>query len=76
MLATGLLVFHREPVGKLRAVVEQDFSDLDWRGALEAAQEVDAAAVGHIAIDVQKHPTRGAVDGHDSCIFQMSYMLS
>jgi hypothetical protein len=65
MLSTGRLVFHREPVGKLRAIVGQDFSDVDGRSDLQSPQEVDAAFVGHVAIDGQKHPARGAVNGHE-----------
>ena len=64
MLAAGRLVFRCKPVGKLRAVVGQDFGDFDWAGDLQPAQEIDTAAIGHIAIDVQKHPARGAVNGH------------
>lgn len=43
MLAVQLLVFGLEAVGELRAVVSQDFADLDRRGLLQAAQEIDAA---------------------------------
>lgn len=62
--AAGLLVLRREAVGELRAVVGQDLGDLDRRGQLETAQEVDAAVLGHVAVDLQEHPARGAVDGH------------
>ena len=31
----------------------------------EAAQEVDAAFVAHVTVDVQEHPARGAVNGHE-----------
>jgi len=65
MVTARRLVFHREPVGKLQTVVGQDFGDFDGRGDFQSPQEIDAAAVGHVAIDVQKHPARGAVNGHE-----------
>ena len=65
VLATGLPVLCCEAVGELRAVVGQQFNDLDRRGQLEPAQEVDAAFVCHVTVDMQEHPTRGAVDGHE-----------
>ncbi len=63
--ATGLPVFCCEAVVELRAVVGQQFNDLDRRGQLEPAQEVDAAFVCHVTVDVQEHPARGAVNGHE-----------
>ena len=65
VLAAGLLIFRREAVGELRAVVGQDLGDLDRRGEHEAAQEVDAAALAHAAIDVQEYPARGAGNSHE-----------
>ena len=65
VLATGLPVLCCEAVGELRAVVGQQFNDLDRRGQLEPAQEVDAAFVCHVTVDMQEYPTRGAVDGHE-----------
>jgi hypothetical protein len=47
MLTTGRLVFHRKPVCKLRAIVGQDFSDVDERSDLQSAQEVDADSDGN-----------------------------
>lgn len=64
MLATRLVVRGRDPVGELRTVVGQDFGDLNRRRQLEPAQKIDAAAVGHVAVDVQEHPARGAVNGY------------
>lgn len=58
------LVFHREPAGKLRSVVGQEFGDIDGRGNLPPPEDVDAAEVSHSAMDLQEHPARGAVDGH------------
>ena len=65
VLAAGLLVFAGEAVRELRAIVGQDFDDLDRRGILQAAQEIDAAGVTHVVVDVQEHPARGAVNGHE-----------
>lgn len=63
--AARLLVFRGESVGELRTVVGQDLADLDRRPLLQAVQEVDAAGIGHVAVDVHKDPARGAVDGHE-----------
>lgn len=65
VLATRLFVFGGETVGKLRAVVGQDLADLDGRGQLQAAQEIDAALVGHVAVDVHEDPAGSAVDGDE-----------
>jgi hypothetical protein len=65
MLAAWLLVFHGEAVGELRAIVCEDLRDFDRRRPLEPAQKIDAAVVGHVAVDVQENPTRRAVDGHE-----------
>ena len=65
VLATGLPVLCCEAVGELRTVVSQQFDDPDRRGQLEPAQEVDAAFVCHVTVDMQEHPTRGAVDGNE-----------
>lgn len=64
VLATGLPVFCCEAVGELRTVVSQQFDDPDRRGQLEPAQEVDAAFIAHVTVDVQKDQARGAVNGH------------
>lgn len=61
MLAAGLLVFACEAVRELRAIVSEDLADFDGRSLLEAAQEIDAAGVAHVVIDVQEGPARGAV---------------
>ena len=65
VLATGLPVLCGEVVGEWRAVVGQQLNDPDRRCRLEPAQEVDAAFVCHVTVDMQEHPTRGAVDGHE-----------
>lgn len=61
----GLLVLGREAVGELRAIVRKDFRDLDRRGILQSPQEVDATGVGHVVVDAQEDPARGAVDSHE-----------
>lgn len=65
VLAAGLPVFCGESVGELRAVVGQQFDDLDWRGQLEPTQEINAAFVAHVTVDVQEYPASGAVNGHE-----------
>lgn len=52
-------------VRPLRAVIGQDLADLDGRGQLQTAQEIDAAFVRHVAVDVHEDPARGAVDGDE-----------
>jgi hypothetical protein len=65
MLAAGFPVFGDETVGKLRAVVGQDLADLDGRSQLEPTQEIDAARLGHVAVDVHENPAGGTVDGDE-----------
>lgn len=65
VLAAGLLVPGGETVGGLRAVVDQDLADPDGRGQLQAAQEIDTAVLGHVAVDVHEDPAHGAVDGDE-----------
>lgn len=65
VLAAGLLVLGGETVGKLRAVIDQDLADLNGRGQLQAAQEIDTAVLGHVAVDVHENPARGSVDGDE-----------
>ena len=65
MLITRLPEFFGETVGELRTIVSQRFGDPDRRGQLEPAQEVDAAFVAHVTVDVQEHPARGAVNGRE-----------
>jgi hypothetical protein len=55
----------RETVGKLGTIIGQDLADPDRRGLLQAAQEIDTARFGHIAIDMHEDPVRGTVDRHD-----------
>lgn len=64
MPPSGRRVFHGEPVSKLQAAVGQDFGDVDGRGNLQPAREVDAASAGRVAINVQEHPAPGRVEGH------------
>jgi len=54
-----------EAVGELAAVVGQDVLDFHGCDALEAAQEVDAAVLGLVAVAAHVDPARGAVDGHE-----------
>ena len=65
MLAAGFLVFGGETVSKLRAVVGEDLADLDGRSQLEPTQEIDAARLGHVAVDVHENPARRTVDGDE-----------
>ena len=63
MLAAGLLVFGSEAVRELGTIVCQDFADFDGRGQFESKQEIDAALVRHVAIDVHENPARCAING-------------
>ena len=65
MSAAGLLIFVRETVRELRAIVGQDLADFDGRSLFETAQEIDAAGVTHVMVNMQEDPARGAVDGHE-----------
>lgn len=76
MMAAGLLVFGRESIGELRAVVSADLADFDGRGQLQPAQEIDSAAIRHVAVDVQEHPARGGdVEDLDSLAIRQSGVL-
>ncbi|OMP13621.1 F0F1 ATP synthase alpha subunit [Corchorus olitorius] len=65
MLTAGLLVLGGETVGELRAVVGEDLADLDGRSQLQATQEIDAAFLCHVAVDVHEDPARSTVDGNE-----------
>ena len=65
MAARGRAGLAGEAVGELAAVVGQDVLDFHGCGALEAAQEVDAALLGLVAVAAHVDPARGAVDGHE-----------
>lgn len=65
VVVAGLLVFGSRTIGKLRAVVGQDFGDLDRRRELQTAQEINAATFSHVAVDMQANPPRGAIDSHE-----------
>ncbi len=65
VLAGGLLVFAREAVRKLAAVVGQDVFDRHRSNALEPAQEVCAADLGLIAIGAKVDPARRPIDGDE-----------
>jgi hypothetical protein len=63
VVAAGHLVFGGKAVSKLRAVIGQYSGDLDRRRELETAQEIDATAFSHVAVDVQENPALRTVDG-------------
>jgi len=65
VIAAGLLVFRGKAVSKLRAVVGQYFGNLDRRSLLQTAQEVYAALVRHVAIDVHEHPASSLINCHE-----------
>jgi hypothetical protein len=52
-------------IGVQRAVVGQYLVDLDRRSELQTAQEIDAAFVSHVAVDVHENPARSTIDGHE-----------
>ena len=64
MAARGRPGLAGEAVGELAAVVGQDVLDFHGCDALEAAQEVDAAGLGLVAVAAHVDPARGPVDGH------------
>lgn len=59
-----LLLFAGEATRELTAVVSEQFDDLHGCSLLQTVQEVHATIRALIAIDVDKHPARGAVDSH------------
>ena len=64
MTATGLLVLAGETIRELRAVVGQQFGDLERCGLMHAAQKIHCTAFRLIGIDAHEHPACGAVYGH------------
>ena len=52
-------------VGELAAIVGEQLDDGDRTGFVELDQEVGAAAVGLVGIDLHEDPARGAVDGDE-----------
>jgi len=71
VFAAGRLVFGSKTVDKLRAVIDQYLGSLDWRSEPKPTQEVNAAPVHHIAINVHEHPARGAGDGHKRAVLHI-----
>ncbi len=58
-------LFAGEAVGELAAIVREQLGDLHGRRLLQAIQEVHAAVLALIRIDVHEHPARGTVDGNE-----------
>ena len=52
-------------VGELAAIVGEQLDDGDRTGFVELDQEVGAAAVGLVGINLHEDPARGAVDGDE-----------
>lgn len=65
MSTCGLLVLCCKTISELGAIVSQDFADFNWQRVLQPAQEIDAASVAHVVINVQEDPARGSVDGRE-----------
>ena len=72
MLATGnpvagfrVFFLAGKAVCKLAAIVGEQLDDGDRTGVVELDQEVGAAAVGLVGIDLHEDPARGAVDGDE-----------
>ncbi len=64
-IAVSILLFAREAVSKLAAIVGQQLDDFDWTGILYLAQKVDAAGVRLIGIDFYEDPAGRAVNGNE-----------
>ena len=65
MVARGLtLTAGKQPVGELLAVVGQDFLHLDWASFMQSVQKRASGSRRLMALDLNKHPARGAVNGH------------
>ena len=54
-----------EPVRELTAVVREQFDDLHGGCPLKSIEEVHAAVLALIGVDVHEHPACGAVNGHE-----------
>ncbi len=63
MLAAWFLVFSRESISELRAFIDQELADFGGGSQLEPTQKIDAARLGHIAVDVHGDPTCCPIDG-------------
>ena len=64
MVPAGLLLpaLAGESIGKLAAVIGEQFADLDGTGGFYFDQEIDTAAVGLIASNGMDAPTRNDID--------------
>ena len=65
VLSGRLTLLAGESVRELAAVVGQQLGDFHRCSLVQALQEVYAAELALIGVDVHEHPSRGAVDGHE-----------
>lgn len=66
MVARGLaLTAGKQPVGELFAVVGQNFLHLDRARLVQCIQERASGSGRLVAFDLNEHPARGAVNGHE-----------
>lgn len=66
MVARGLaLAAGKQPVGELFAVVGQNFLHLDWASLVQGVEKRASASSRLVALDLNEHPARGAVNGHE-----------
>lgn len=54
-----------QPVGELLAVIGQYFGDLDRAGLGERLEESAGGGSAFAGLDLDEHPTGGAVDSHE-----------
>lgn len=58
----GVFFLAREAVCELATIVGEQLDDVDRAGVFHLDQEVGAAAIGLVGIDLHEHPARRAVD--------------
>lgn len=65
MVARGLaLTAGKQPVGELLAVVGQNFLHLYRTSLVQSVQKRASGSGRLVALDLNEHPARGAVNGH------------
>jgi hypothetical protein len=65
VVARGLtLTAGKQPVSELLAVVGQDFLHIDRTTLVQGVQQRASSSGRFVALDLNEHPARGAVNGH------------
>lgn len=60
-----LLAAGREAVGELAAIIGQELDDLDGPGLVDLGEDVDTAAIGLVAIELDEDSACSAVDRNE-----------